>query len=95
VGKAKQQHPLTIWRAEHGKSQEALAKDTALSQGMISHIERFFRTPRKDVIEKLSAHTGLPTDAFVFPERYAATQEEAKKRAGKRKPRKEKRRAEG
>jgi hypothetical protein len=37
---------------------------------MISHIERYFRTPRVDLLKILIEHTGLPTEAFILPERF-------------------------
>jgi transcriptional regulator with XRE-family HTH domain len=67
-------HPLRQWRDYYGVSQEELAERTGLSQGMISHIERYFRTPRVDVLKVLLEFTGLPTDALILPERFLEEQ---------------------
>jgi transcriptional regulator with XRE-family HTH domain len=65
-------HPLRQWRDQEGLSQEELAERTGITQGMISHIERYFRVPRVDNLKVLLEHTGLPTDAFMLPERFLA-----------------------
>jgi transcriptional regulator with XRE-family HTH domain len=63
-------HPLRQWRDQHGLSQDELAERCGVGQGMISHIERYFRVPRKSTIIKLQETTGLPTEALMFPERF-------------------------
>jgi DNA-binding XRE family transcriptional regulator len=63
-------HPLRQWRDQRSLSQEQLAEMTGISQGMISHIERYFRNPRIDILKVLLEHTGLPTDALILPERF-------------------------
>jgi transcriptional regulator with XRE-family HTH domain len=63
-------HPLRQWRDQHGLSQDELAEHCGVGQGMISHIERYFRVPRKSTIIKLQDYTGLPTEALMFPERF-------------------------
>jgi transcriptional regulator with XRE-family HTH domain len=63
-------HPLRQWRDQHGLSQDELAERCGVGQGMISHIERYFRVPRKSTLIKLQDYTGLPTDALMFPERF-------------------------
>jgi transcriptional regulator with XRE-family HTH domain len=63
-------HPLRQWRDQQGLSQDQLAEMAETTQGMISHIERYFRVPRVDIIEKLLDCTGLPAEAFVLPERF-------------------------
>jgi transcriptional regulator with XRE-family HTH domain len=65
-------HPLRQWRDLHGLSQDELAARVGVGQGMISHIERYFRVPRKSTIIKLQEETGLPTEALMFPERFLA-----------------------
>jgi transcriptional regulator with XRE-family HTH domain len=65
-------HPLRQWRDLHGLSQDELAERAGVGQGMISHIERYFRVPRKSTIIKLQEETGLPTEALMFPERFLA-----------------------
>ena len=44
----------------------------AVSQGMISKIVGYQRIPLGDTLEALLAYTGLPTDAFIRPERFLA-----------------------
>jgi transcriptional regulator with XRE-family HTH domain len=63
-------HPLRQWRDLHGLSQDELAERCGVGQGMISHIERYFRIPRKSTIIKLQDYTHLPTEALMFPERF-------------------------
>jgi transcriptional regulator with XRE-family HTH domain len=67
-------HPLRQWRERYGVSQGQLASLTGLTQGMISHIERYFRIPLDDALEELLKHTGLPTDAFIRAERFLEEQ---------------------
>jgi hypothetical protein len=68
--RSKPPHPLRQWRDQHDVSQDELAELAGVGQGMISHIERYFRVPRKSTLIKLQEKTGLPTDAFMFPERF-------------------------
>ena len=63
-------HPLRQWRDQRNLSQDELAEQAGVGQGMISHIERYFRVPRKSTIIKLQEITGLPTEALMFPERF-------------------------
>jgi transcriptional regulator with XRE-family HTH domain len=67
-------HPLRQWRERNRVSQEQLAERTGLTQGMISHIERYFRIPLGEALEALLQQTGLPTDAFIRAERFVAEQ---------------------
>ena len=63
-------HPLCRWRDQQGLSQDQLTKMAETTQGMISHIERYFRVPRVDILEKLLDCSGLPAQAFMLPERF-------------------------
>jgi transcriptional regulator with XRE-family HTH domain len=63
-------HPLRQWRDHRGVSQTQLAELAGTTQGMIGHIERYFRIPRKALMERLVNCTGLPVEAFVLPERF-------------------------
>ncbi len=67
-------HPLRQWREQHDLSQDQLAEITGLTQGMITHIERYFRIPLGQALERLRASTGLPTDAFIRPEHFIEEQ---------------------
>jgi transcriptional regulator with XRE-family HTH domain len=82
-------HPLRQWRDQHDLSQDELAQLTGVGQGMISHIERYFRVPRKSTIIKLQAHTGLPTEALMFPERFLEQNPEYFRPKKGRQPRRE------
>jgi transcriptional regulator with XRE-family HTH domain len=70
----KPSHPLRQWRERYGVSQDQLASLAGLTQGMISHIERYFRIPLDNALEALLKQTGLPTDAFIRPERFLEEQ---------------------
>jgi transcriptional regulator with XRE-family HTH domain len=63
-------HPLRQWREQRALSQEQLAEDLGVTQGMISHIELYVRAPRMEILRKLCNYTGLSADAFVQPERF-------------------------
>jgi transcriptional regulator with XRE-family HTH domain len=63
-------HPLRQWRDRWGLSQTQLAAMASTTQGMIGHIERYIRTPRPRLMERLVDCTGLPIEAFVLPERF-------------------------
>ena len=65
-------HPLRQWRERRGLSQEQLADMTGWTQGMMSHLERYFRIPLGDALGALLAQTGLPTDALIRPQRFLA-----------------------
>jgi transcriptional regulator with XRE-family HTH domain len=80
----KPQHPLRQWRELHGVSQGQLASLTGLTQGMISHIERYFRIPLDDALEALLKQTGLPTDAFIRAERFLEEQPDFLRKYGRR-----------
>jgi transcriptional regulator with XRE-family HTH domain len=67
-------HPLRQWRDQQGLSQTQLAELAGTTQGMIGHIERYIRIPRPDLLERLVNCTGLPTEAFVLPERFLREQ---------------------
>ena len=60
-----QDHPLRLWRLEADLSQEQVAEACDLTQATISYIESGKKVPRGEVLERLRAYTGLPTDAFV------------------------------
>jgi transcriptional regulator with XRE-family HTH domain len=65
-------HPLAQWRTYRGLKQSDVAVASGVSQGMISKIEGYQRIPLGDTLEALLACTGLPTDAFIRPERFLA-----------------------
>jgi transcriptional regulator with XRE-family HTH domain len=65
-----QTHPLRQWREARGLTQDELAAQVGITQGMVSHIELFFRIPLGEALESLRAYTGLPTDAFIRPEAF-------------------------
>jgi transcriptional regulator with XRE-family HTH domain len=63
-------HPLRQWREQHRISQDELAQRLNVTQGMVSHIELYVRSPRMDILRSLCDVTGLSADAFVQPERF-------------------------
>jgi hypothetical protein len=63
-------HPLRQWRDRYGISQTTLAELAGTTQGMIGHMERYFRIPRPKLLERLMDCTGLPVEAFLLPERF-------------------------
>jgi transcriptional regulator with XRE-family HTH domain len=65
-------HPLRQWREAQGLTQAQLAEQTDLTQGMISHIERYDRIALGDALARLLDRTDLPAEALVLPERFLA-----------------------
>jgi transcriptional regulator with XRE-family HTH domain len=63
-------HPLTTWRRQRGWTQAQLAKAADLSQGYITNIETYKRTPAGNALEALLDVTGLPCEALALPLRY-------------------------
>jgi transcriptional regulator with XRE-family HTH domain len=65
-------HPLLQWRTLYKLKQSDVSTASGVSQGMISKIEGYQRIPLGETLEALLAYTGLPTDAFIRPERFLA-----------------------
>jgi transcriptional regulator with XRE-family HTH domain len=63
-------HPLKQWREAQELSQDALAAQLGVKQGMISHIEMYRRDPSTKMLRQLCELTGLPPDAFLQPEQF-------------------------
>jgi transcriptional regulator with XRE-family HTH domain len=58
-------HPLTLWRKEHGLSMQALAEKVECAQSFISQIEAWKRQPSLKTAAKFRRETGLPIEAFA------------------------------
>jgi transcriptional regulator with XRE-family HTH domain len=69
-----QTHPLRQWRDHAGKKQMDVAEACGITQAMVSLIELGLRVPQGEVLDRLIAYTGLPTDAFVRTERFLEAQ---------------------
>lgn len=67
-----QTHPLRQWRDHVGKGQVEVAAACGITQAMVSLIEIGLRIPQGEVLDRLLAYTGLPTDAFVRTESFLA-----------------------
>jgi transcriptional regulator with XRE-family HTH domain len=64
-------HPLRQWRGVYGVTQDELSAWIGMSQGGISHVERFSRRPHGIAfMVRLMERTGLPMEAFILPERF-------------------------
>lgn len=66
---------LQQWMDEHGVDVDQLAGALDESYGRIAHYVRRGAIPKPEMVRKLSAHTGLPAEAFLFP--YDAPNERA------------------
>lgn len=64
---AKRLTPLARWMAEQNLTVAELATELGEGRGRISFYVRGDIRPRADMLRKLTARTGLPSDAFLFP----------------------------
>jgi transcriptional regulator with XRE-family HTH domain len=62
-------HPLARWREDHEISQAELAQKVQVRQMSISRYEHG-QTPESPILKRLCEFTGLPPQAFVYPERF-------------------------
>lgn len=72
-------HPLRLWRTEHGVTLATLADRVGVTASHLSEVERDLDTPSLDLATKLSRETTngdgvpvVPTDAFMRPKQKAA-----------------------
>lgn len=55
------------WHRDHGTPHVELAAALGCTAGSVRHYLMGTAVPRPDVLRKLTALTGLPSDAFLFP----------------------------
>lgn len=64
-GMAENNHPLAIWRAGKGCTQEALAGELGVAPMTVWRWENRERAPRPKDAKRISDHTGIPTGDLI------------------------------
>jgi transcriptional regulator with XRE-family HTH domain len=62
---AENPHPLAKWRADNGKTQEALASDLGVASLTVWRWENKRRTPRPKDAKRISNHTGISVGELI------------------------------